>query len=274
MFNSKSLPWPVSILIGVLLLLCGYRLGLLSSTAFPNYKQPIQVTIKTSQSSLGSVLPAGSPAHSREAPASDVVQPTAGNSLHLAINSKSSAAKPSYIAAQNTSAACQTPKPQTAVQQNSKGLISHAELDHVGVEGSTACEKGPSKGLKLDVSAELVAPVVILGHNRVNYLARCMMGLLKHWSKDPANAIRFPLFVSIDGGDQRSLNFAAAWKETAGVQVISRTQGSTTCTNGDCHLTGHFKMLMQLFFQCLQTPRVIFIEEDLEVISAVLLEST
>ncbi|WIA35903.1 hypothetical protein OEZ86_004282 [Tetradesmus obliquus] len=65
-----------------------------------------------------------------------------------------------------------------------------------------------------------------------------MMVLLSVWRLDPAAAQKFPLFVSVDGGDQRTLQFAAAWKEAAGVQ---------------------------LFFECHQAPFLTFVEEDLAV---------
>lgn len=59
-----------------------------------------------------------------------------------------------------------------------------------------------------------------------------------------------------------SLRFAA------NVQVIQTIRDPGTCnglSDGYCWLSHHYKMLLQLFFECLQAPRLIFLEEDLEV---------
>lgn len=44
----------------------------------------------------------------------------------------------------------------------------------------------------------------------------------RHWSHDPTNAAKFPLFISVDGDDQRTLLLASAMAQASGAQVITR----------------------------------------------------
>jgi hypothetical protein len=45
----------------------------------------------------------------------------------------------------------------------------------------------------------------------------------RYWSAEDSYARKFPLFISIDNGDQRSLLLATALHEATGVQVITTT---------------------------------------------------
>lgn len=143
--------------------------------------------------------------------------------------------------------------------------IQTSELEYQGHEGTSVCQQGAAKGVQLEITEELISPLVVVAHDRVHYLAKAMLSLLMVWKQDPANQQKFPLFVSVDGEIQRTLLFAAAWKEAAGVQVITRAQNSTLCNHAGCNLTGHYRMLLQLFLDCLKSPRILFVEEDLEV---------
>jgi hypothetical protein len=56
----------------------------------------------------------------------------------------------------------------------------------------------------------------------------------------------------------------------AGLQVIKvqRDAANPSCNppwDAYCNLALHYKTLLQLFFECLQAPRLIFLEEDLQV---------
>ena len=51
-------------------------------------------------------------------------------------------------------------------------------IHHVGM-ARHACDKRDATGIKLHVSEKLVAPVVIVAHNRVHYLAKCLMNILR-----------------------------------------------------------------------------------------------
>lgn len=42
-----------------------------------------------------------------------------------------------------------------------------------------ACDKRSSAGIKLRVSDKLVAPIVIVAHNRVHYLAKCLVTIYR-----------------------------------------------------------------------------------------------
>lgn len=141
----------------------------------------------------------------------------------------------------------------------------HTNIQYKGREGPHVCHQQSMNGLHLPNTGALVSPVVVVAYDRVQYLARAMLSLLSVWKQDPANKERFPLFVSVDGQVQRTLLFASAWKEAAGVQVITRVQNTTQCDDAGCNLTGHYKMLLQLFLDCLRSPRLLFLEEDLEV---------
>lgn len=46
--------------------------------------------------------------------------------------------------------------------------------------------------------------------------------LVRYWSADPSYARKFPLFISIDGDDQRTLLLASALHQASGVQIITR----------------------------------------------------
>ncbi|KAF6254359.1 GNT-I family-domain-containing protein [Scenedesmus sp. NREL 46B-D3] len=144
--------------------------------------------------------------------------------------------------------------------------VNKTDLAHVSSEGTAVCNPGIATGLQLNTAdPDLLSPVVVVAHNRVSYLAQTMMVLLRTWSAEPANARKFPLFISVDGGDQRTLLFASAWREPAGVQVISRVRDLVKCDHYDCHISLHFKYLLQLFFECHKSPRLIFVEEDLAI---------
>lgn len=91
--------------------------------------------------------------------------------------------------------------------------------------------------------------------------------LYRYRSNDPDSSQKFPLFISIDRDHLQTTQLALSFNFAAGVQVIRNMRTSTHCApdNGHCHLAMHYLMLVQLFFDCLDAPRLIFMEEDLEV---------
>lgn len=257
-----------------LVLASGYALGFLSSTAISSYNQLLLVKVSTLPRFSTNATFSAVQAMTRTSPRSAV-----STQEHSLVSSGDPAANHSELAqgskhVNSTVPSCNSSvQPLPPMQQSSGAHIHHSELDHVATEGPTVCDKGVAKGLKLNVTYELVAPIVVLGHNRVSYLAHCLMVLLKYWSNDPTNTVKFPLYISVDGGHQRSLNLAVALRESSEIQVITRVRNTAQCNDGDCNLTAHFKMLLQLFFQCLQSPRLIFLEEDLQVQAGVFLQS-
>jgi hypothetical protein len=56
--------------------------------------------------------------------------------------------------------------------------VPAAQVQHVG-QARSACDKRSGQGISLKVTDALVAPVVIVAHNRVHYLAKCLMTLLR-----------------------------------------------------------------------------------------------
>lgn len=50
-------------------------------------------------------------------------------------------------------------------------------------------------------------------------------------------------------------------------QVIHNERDESRCTPGDgyCNLSVHYHMLLELFFDCLEAPRLLFLEKDLEI---------
>lgn len=143
--------------------------------------------------------------------------------------------------------------------------VALSELAYAGSEGPEVCKKGPAHGLQLAATDALVSPLVVVAHNRVTYVARTMTVLLTQWTADAANKKKFPLYISVDGGDPRTLLYALALQDAAEVQVLSRVRDRSKCDFYDCHISLHFKMLLQVFFKCLKAPRLLFLEEDLEV---------
>lgn len=49
---------------------------------------------------------------------------------------------------------------------------------------------------------------------------------------------------------------AAAW---------GRRSGGPLCRIPDCHISQHYKLLLELFLHCHEAPGVLFLEEDLEI---------
>jgi alpha-1,3-mannosyl-glycoprotein beta-1,2-N-acetylglucosaminyltransferase len=89
----------------------------------------------------------------------------------------------------------------------------------------------------------------------------------RYWSEDDLNAERFPLFVSVDGGHAATSLFAGALHHAAHVQVIHNLQDKGRCKphEGYCNLSLHYQMLLELFFSCLKAPKLLLLEEDLEI---------
>jgi hypothetical protein len=54
----------------------------------------------------------------------------------------------------------------------------HVQVHHVS-QAHSACDKRSGSGIKLAVSDTLVAPVVVVAHNRVHYLAKSLMTVLR-----------------------------------------------------------------------------------------------
>lgn len=56
--------------------------------------------------------------------------------------------------------------------------VDDKELHHI-VTANSVCDKQGASGLALNVTEDLIAPLVIVGHNRPGYLAKTMMVLMK-----------------------------------------------------------------------------------------------
>jgi len=79
-------------------------------------------------------------------------------------------------------------------------------------------------------------------------------GDFRYHSEDAANAEKFPLFVSVDGGHQPTLVFAVAFGAATNIQVIRHVPNITRCDSvGSCNLTTHYLMLLQVCMQPLFT---------------------
>lgn len=113
----------------------------------------------------------------------------------------------------------------------------------------------------------LVAPLVILTHNRANYLARTFFSLYRAWAADPANAAKFPLALAVDGDHQPTLLLASVLKFVVpSLQLIRNEHNLRTCKyNALCNLSMAYKALLELFFDCAKVPRLLILEDDLEV---------
>lgn len=75
------------------------------------------------------------------------------------------------------------------------------------------------------------------------------------------------MYVSVDGGDVPTMQFVSALNFGTQVQLIHNLRDPSRCkpNDGYCNLALHYQMLLQLFLECHHAPRVLFIEEDLEV---------
>lgn len=178
--------------------------------------------------------------------------------LHQQLRQHTQAPKQHHVSQSNTSATQGHHVQQPGHQQ----LLVH----HAG-QARSACDNRGGVGLRVNVTADLVAPLVVVAHNRVHYLAKCLVLLLRYWIADEANSRRFPLYVSVDGGDMPTMQFVSALNFGSQVQLIHNLRDLSRCkpNDGYCNLALHYQMLLQLFLDCHQAPRVLFLEEDLEV---------
>lgn len=68
---------------------------------------------------------------------------------------------------------------------------------------------------------------MIIAHRRTHYLARSLVSVLRPWAADPANAARFPLYVSVDdGANANSTFFASALNYATGLQGARRRRAA------------------------------------------------
>lgn len=103
------------------------------------------------------------------------------------------------------------------------------------------------------------------------HLLRCLRPALqpasRHWGADTANTRRFPLCVSVDGGVHSIVQFAAAFNYASGLQVVVNTRDPGRCNETEvfCNIAAHYQALLELFFVCNSAPRLLFLEEDLQI---------
>lgn len=62
-------------------------------------------------------------------------------------------------------------------------LVKDEELHHIATHTSI-CDKQGAAGLSLNVTDVLVAPVIIVGHNRPGYMAKAIMSIMR-WVTNP-----------------------------------------------------------------------------------------
>jgi hypothetical protein len=56
--------------------------------------------------------------------------------------------------------------------------VANHELHHIATE-KAVCDKNGASGLNLNITDDLLAPVVVVGHNRPGYMARTIIQLMK-----------------------------------------------------------------------------------------------
>lgn len=153
------------------------------------------------------------------------------------------------------------------VEHAPKPLVGNFDVHHVGRPGHSCHTSKGVPRLQVPVSPSLIAPVVVVAHNRPHYLSKCVLTLLRYWHEDSSNMSKFPIYISIDGEDEHTLLFASTLTHAANIQVIQNLKDHVLCGGHGryCYLSQHYKMLLQLFFECHNAPRLLFLEEDLEV---------
>jgi hypothetical protein len=105
-----------------------------------------------------------------------------------------------------------------------------------------------NRGMGLHLPPSTMAPIVILAHDRVKYLAKTLMSVFKVWQADPDNASKFPVVVSVDGDHQPTLLVLTALKYAfPQMQIVVNIPNDDLChSSGFCNLTWHYKMLLQV----------------------------
>ena len=67
--------------------------------------------------------------------------------------------------------------PQAQAEPTGAQVANH-ELHHIATE-KDVCDKHDASGLTLNITEDLIAPVVLVGHNRPGYMARTIIQLMK-----------------------------------------------------------------------------------------------
>lgn len=120
--------------------------------------------------------------------------------------------------------------------------------------------EAPGGGLTQSIYAEKPLPVLVLCHNRVDYLERTLDNLIAH---RPSKS-QFPIIVSQDGSDAevwKLINSNKYINEVIGIQFLERGNKK----NSYYYISQHFKFAISSALDKLSFDDVIILEDDMEV---------
>ncbi|KAK9802802.1 hypothetical protein WJX73_008081 [Symbiochloris irregularis] len=129
-----------------------------------------------------------------------------------------------------------------------------------------ACIGGPQS---LD---GVVAAVVIITFNRPAYLQKHLESVLSVHRRHPEHRERFPLFVSQDGtpAHEGVANMSKSYA-SQGIRYMHHLElePPKTLTKKEnkayYRIANHYKFIMETFFDCFKYPRLILLEDDMEL---------
>lgn len=117
----------------------------------------------------------------------------------------------------------------------------------------------------------VTAAVVMVTYNRTDYLRKALDSLFEVHSSDPANAARFPLFLSQDGASEGVQAVAEAYLPR-GLRYMQREERELPTPNSPekesvayYRIANHYKFLLRTLFDCFGYPRVIIVEDDMQL---------
>ncbi|KAK9868373.1 hypothetical protein WJX84_008202 [Apatococcus fuscideae] len=125
------------------------------------------------------------------------------------------------------------------------------------------CVGGPADGL------EIVAAVVTIAFNRPAYLKRHMESVLEVHQRSPANRRKFPLHISQDGSHEETKEVARGFLPR--VRYLSHYELAAPIPRqrkeniAYYRIANHYKFIFQTFFDCFNFPRIIILEDDMQL---------
>eukprot|EP01026_Neomeris_dumetosa_P073550 TRINITY_DN7582_c0_g1_i3.p1 TRINITY_DN7582_c0_g1~~TRINITY_DN7582_c0_g1_i3.p1 ORF type:complete len:551 (+),score=89.84 TRINITY_DN7582_c0_g1_i3:831-2483(+) len=116
----------------------------------------------------------------------------------------------------------------------------------------------------------VVAAVVIVAFNRPQYLKQMLEYLFEAYNLNPANKDRFPIYISQDGTDAAVKDMAKSFR-TRNVRYMQHVELKNVTTEGQkenaayYRIANHYKYIMQQFFACFKYPKLLILEDDMQL---------
>ncbi|DBA71292.1 TPA: hypothetical protein ACH3X2_011108 [Trebouxia sp. C0005] len=160
---------------------------------------------------------------------------------------------------------------------HASGARQHQQADqHTDSDASTCIGPVPD-------STGVVAAVVVITHNRPEYLKKCMSSVMQVHVKDPSHRQKFPLHISQDGNNTAVTDLARSTDPAKfnmshmdlslilPVVHMQHVMADTFPTRKKTEpaayyrIASHYKFVMRQIFDCWQYPKLIVLEDDMQI---------